>query len=70
MKNLSPRKFVEKIGFSITLLGLSLSAEGLYQKLEWGLSGIIALAAVILLFEKKAQNQNGRKLFIGLKIWI
>jgi len=62
MKNLSPRKFVEKIGFSITLLGLSLSAEGLYQKLEWGLSGIIALAAVILLFEKKSTKPKWQKI--------
>lgn len=59
------RKFIPKIGFAITLLSLSLSLEGFYRILNYGLVGIIALAAIILLFG----NISSRKTWGSIVSW-
>jgi hypothetical protein len=50
------KKFIPNIALAITLISLSSSAEGFQRISNYVLAGIIALAAIVLLFEKKSSK--------------
>ena len=50
------KKFIPKIGFAITLLSLSLATKGFEGILGYVLAGILALVAIVLLFENKSSK--------------
>lgn len=52
------RKSIPKIGFAITLLGLSFSLEDYHRLLNYSLVGIIALAGIILLFSRISSGKT------------
>ncbi len=50
------KKFMPRIAFAIILISLSLSAGGFHRILDYVLAGIIALTAIVLLFENKSSK--------------
>jgi len=56
------KKFIPKMAFAIAILGLSLSVNGLQRILDYILAGILTLAALILLLEKKITKPWWRQL--------
>lgn len=56
MNNMKMEKFLPRLGFAITLLSLSLSAEGFQGILGYVLAGIIALTAIVLPLENRSSK--------------
>jgi hypothetical protein len=54
--NTKVEKFLPRLGFAITLLSLSPSVKGFQRVLDYGLAGIIALAAIVLLLESRSSK--------------